>query len=160
MDKRKNLFQRMKQTIKYKKNNVKIKTTQETLNFDKVFSNGIIKLNNNTYSKSLRFSDVGYQLAKDEDKTRVFTLYCSLLNWFDPEINFQFSFINYKIEQEAYKDKSIIDTKNTRLKQLQSEYNNVDFKIHDIKTLENRLVEIIPKFVIDEILVRMENDLY
>ncbi|MGO3169277.1 VirB4-like conjugal transfer ATPase, CD1110 family [Senegalia sp. (in: firmicutes)] len=124
MDQRKNLFQRMKQTIEYKKNNVKIKTTQETLNFDKVFSNGIIKLNNNTYSKSLRFSDVGYQLAKDEDKTRVFTLYCSLLNWFDPEINFQFSFINYKIEQEAYKDKSTIDTKNTRLKKLQDEYFN------------------------------------
>lgn len=124
MNQRKKLYQRVQQAIHQKKNNVTIKTTQETLNFEKIFSNGIIKIDKNTYSKSMRFSDVGYQLSKDEDKTRVFTLYCSLLNWFDPEIKFQFSFINYKVEQEAYQDKTVISSKNTKLKQLQEEYFN------------------------------------
>lgn len=51
-------------------------------------------------------------------------------------------------------------TTSPRLKQLQSEYNNVDFKIHDLKYVEDKLIELIPKFLIDEILVRMENDIY
>lgn len=122
MIQRRNLFQRIKQTVEQKRNNTELTTTQETLNYEKMYSNGVIQINKNTFSKSIRFSDIGYQLSKDEDKTRIFSMYCSLLNWFDPEINFQFSFINHKMEQEAYTDKSMIDEENDKLKKLQKEY--------------------------------------
>ncbi|MGO3169352.1 MAG: VirB4-like conjugal transfer ATPase, CD1110 family, partial [Senegalia sp. (in: firmicutes)] len=122
MIKRKNLLQRFKQIIENKNDNKSIKTTQETFNFEKLNSNGVLQIDKNTFSKTIRFSDIGYQLTKDEDKTRMFSMYCSLLNWFDPEIKFQFSFINQKMEQEAYLDKSMIDSESKKLKQLQKEY--------------------------------------
>lgn len=122
MIERKNLFQRLKQVAYNKKHDIKLKATQDTLTFEKIYPNGVIKIKDNLYSKSIRFSDVGYQLSKDEDKTRIFTLYCNLLNWFDPEVKFQFSFINHKIEQTAYKDKSAIKEDEERLKKLQDEY--------------------------------------
>lgn len=87
-----------------------------------MYSNGVIHVRDNIYSKSIRFSDVGYQLSADEDKTRIFTLYCSLLNWFDPEVKFQFSFINHRMEQKAYKNKAVISNDSPKVKQLQEEY--------------------------------------
>lgn len=122
MYQKRNLFQTINQVIQEKRNNITTKTTQETLNFEKIYSNGVVKISEDTYSQSIRFSDVGYQLSKDEDKTRIFTMYCNLLNWFDSEVNFQFSFINHKIKKEAYIDRSSINENNTKLKKLQEEY--------------------------------------
>ncbi|MDN6317746.1 MAG: conjugal transfer protein TraE [Lactococcus lactis] len=122
MMKRKNLFQRLKDVREHRNKDIEIKTTQETFNYQKMYKNGVVQIDERTFSKTIRFSDIGYQLSKDEDKTRIFTMYCSLLNWFDPEINFQFSFINYKVEQKAYADRTAIDSDNHRLKQLQDEY--------------------------------------
>lgn len=99
-----------------------MKSTQDSLGYEKMHANGVIHVRDNIYSKSIRFSDVGYQLSADEDKTRIFTLYCSLLNWFDPEVKFQFSFINHKMEQKAYKNKSVISNDSPKVKQLQKEY--------------------------------------
>lgn len=99
-----------------------MKSTQDSLGYENMYPNGVVHVRDNVYSKSIRFSDVGYQLSADEDKTRIFTLYCSLLNWFDPEVKFQFSFINHKMEQKAYKNKSVISNDSPKLKQLQEEY--------------------------------------
>ena len=85
MTERKSLLQRIRDIAELKKTKKKIVTTQETFNFEKMYSNGVIQIDENTFSKSIRFSDVGYQLSKDEDKTRIFSMYCSLLNWFDPD---------------------------------------------------------------------------
>ena len=99
MIEKKNLFQRIQQAINNQRNDIRLLSTQESLPFDTFDSNGVVTIGKNTYSKSLRFSDVGYQLSKDEDKTRIFSLYCSLLNWFDPAVRFQFSFINCQLNQ-------------------------------------------------------------
>ncbi len=122
MTERKSLLQRIRDIAELKKTKKKIVTTQETFNFEKMYSNGVIQIDENTFSKSIRFSDVGYQLSKDEDKTRIFSMYCSLLNWFDPQVKFQFSFINQKMEKKAYIDRSMIDSEDEKLKKLQEEY--------------------------------------
>jgi len=122
MTERRSLLQRIIDIAELKKTKKKLVTTQETLNFKKMYSNGVIQIDKNTFSKSIRFSDVGYQLSKDEDKTRIFSMYCSLLNWFDPQVKFQFSFINQKMEKKAYIDRSMIDNEDEKLKKLQEEY--------------------------------------
>ena len=122
MTERRSLLQRIIDIAELKKTKKKIVTTQETFNFEKMYSNGVIQIDKNTFSKSIRFSDVGYQLSKDEDKTRIFSMYCSLLNWFDPQVKFQFSFINQKMEKKAYIDRSMIDNEDEKLKKLQEEY--------------------------------------
>lgn len=111
----------MREAVHQKQTNKKVNTTQETLNFEKIYANGVMQIDKNKYSKSIRFSDVGYQLSKDEDKTRIFTMYCSLLNWFDPQIEFQFSFINTEMEHENYTDEVIFE-EDDKLQRLQKEY--------------------------------------
>lgn len=115
------LFQRIKQAIEFKRNDIDVLTTQETLNFEKLYSNGVLQIDENTFSKTLRFSDVGYQLSKDEDKARIFTMYATLLNWFDPSIKFQFNFINQKIDSKLT-NRSVPNSDNPKIKVLQKEY--------------------------------------
>ena len=122
MMKKKSLFQRLQQVVVQKRHNISLKATQDTLNFDKMFENGVVQIDEDTFSQSLRFSDVGYQLSRDEEKTRIFSMYCQLLNWFDPDIHFQFSFINQKMYEEAHQEVSAIDTNDEKLQTLKREY--------------------------------------
>ena len=69
MIEKKNLFQRIQQAINNQRNDIRLLSTQESLPFDAFDANGVVSIGKDTYSKSLRFSDVGYQLSKDEDKT-------------------------------------------------------------------------------------------
>lgn len=89
----------LKSLYKLKKDKKEIITTQESLNFKKMFENGVCQLTDNKYSKMIRFSDISYQLAHDDEKQRIFSLYCMLLNSFDSTVGFQFLFINFKTEE-------------------------------------------------------------
>lgn len=122
MMKKKSLFQRLQQAVVQKRHNISLRATQDTLNFDKMFENGVVQIDEDTFSQSLRFSDVGYQLSRDEEKTRIFSMYCQLLNWFDPDIHFQFSFINQKMYEDAYQEVSAIDTNDEKIQTLKREY--------------------------------------
>ena len=54
------------------------------------------------YSKTIRFYDINYQLAKNEDKNAIFENWCDFLNYFDSMISFQISFINHKSNMMEY----------------------------------------------------------
>ncbi len=40
-------------------------------------------MNGNTYTKTMQFQDVNYQLAQKEDKEAIFEGWCDFLNYFD-----------------------------------------------------------------------------
>lgn len=54
------------------------------------------------YSKTVRFYDINYQLAQNEDKNTIFESWCDFLNYFDASIRFQLSFINHKSDMSEY----------------------------------------------------------
>ena len=54
------------------------------------------------YSKTIRFYDINYQLAQNEDKNAIFENWCDFLNYFDSTIYFQLSFINHKTNMTEY----------------------------------------------------------
>ena len=47
-------------------------TAQQTIPYQELFSDGICKLENGRYSKTIQFYDINYQLAQNEDKTLIF----------------------------------------------------------------------------------------
>ena len=76
-------------------------TAQATIPYDRIWPDGIC-LANNRYTKTLRFQDINYQLAQNEDKTAIFEGWCDFLNYFDSSIHFQFSFMNLTAGTEAF----------------------------------------------------------
>lgn len=72
------------------------KSAQQTIPYIEMCKDGICKVNTRLYTKTIRFNDINYQLAQNEDKTAIFENWCDFLNYFDSSIFVQFSFINQK----------------------------------------------------------------
>ena len=59
-----------------KKEDNEVYTTQDSLPYDKIFQDGIMKLDEGRYNKCIEFTDINYRLAKPEDQRKIFDDYC------------------------------------------------------------------------------------
>jgi len=71
-----------------------------------MFPDGICRVTDNYYTKTVQFNDINYQLAQQEDKTAIFEEWCSFLNFFDSSIHFELSFMNMATDAESF-EKSV-----------------------------------------------------
>ncbi len=74
------------------------------------------------YSKTIRFYDINYQLAQNEDKNAIFENWCDFLNYFDSTIHFQLSFINHHSNMTEYEDVIRIKKQNDSFDDLRMEF--------------------------------------
>ena len=79
-------------------------SAQESIRFKEMGKDGICRVQGKTYSKTIRFYDINYQLAQNEDKNAIFENWCDFLNYFDSSIHFQLSFINHKSSMEEFEN--------------------------------------------------------
>ena len=54
--------------------------------------NGICRVTDTLYSKTIQYKDINYQLSSNEDKQEIFDSWCDFVNYFDSSVGFQFSF--------------------------------------------------------------------
>ena len=67
-----------------------------------MFPDGICRVGENYYTKTIQFQDINYQLAQQEDKTAIFEEWCGFLNFFDSSIHFELSFMNMATDAESF----------------------------------------------------------
>ena len=79
-------------------------SAQDSIRFKEMGKDGICRVQGKTYSKTIRFYDINYQLAQNEDKNAIFENWCDFLNYFDSSIHFQLSFINHKSSMEEFEN--------------------------------------------------------
>ena len=63
-------------------------SAQDSIPFQRMFPDGICRVTDNYYTKTIQFQDINYQLAQQEDQTAIFEEWCSFLNFFDSSIRF------------------------------------------------------------------------
>ena len=66
-----------------------------------MFPDGICRVTDNCYTKTVQFQDINYQLNQNEDKMAIFDGWCDFLNYFDSSIRFQFSFVNLSTDRDS-----------------------------------------------------------
>ena len=69
-------------------------TAQQSIPYKHMYKDGICRVNDKLYTKTITFSDINYQLAQNEDKAQIFDGWCEFLNYFDSTISVQLSFVN------------------------------------------------------------------
>ena len=69
-------------------------TAQQSIPYHTMYKDGICRVNDRLYTKTIIFSDINYQLAQNEDKSQIFDSYCGFLNYFDSTVSVQLSFVN------------------------------------------------------------------
>lgn len=77
-------------------------SAQKSIPYREMGRDGICRVQDKLYSKTIRFYDINYQLAQNEDKNAIFENWCDFLNYFDSTIYFQLSFINHKTNMTEY----------------------------------------------------------
>mgnify|MGYP000696473457 CR=1 FL=1 len=77
-------------------------TVQRSIPYLEMGRDGICRVEEHLYSKTVRFYDINYQLAQNEDKNTIFESWCDFLNYVDASIRFQLSFINHKSDMSEY----------------------------------------------------------
>lgn len=107
------------------KNNKKEKTAQDTIPFQKMYPDGICRVTDNLYTKTIRFHDINYQLAQNEDKTAIFESWCDFLNYFDSSIHFQLSFLNMTANADDYESSISINPQQDDFDSIRSEYSDM-----------------------------------
>ena len=78
------------------------KTTQKTLPYKRVCDEYIIKIDDNKFSKTYRFEDVNYAIAKQEEQEAIFLAYCSVLNSFDTSADIQITVHNNRVNKADF----------------------------------------------------------
>ena len=98
------------------------KTTQQSIPFDRMFQDGICRVGTDYYTKTIRFQDINYQLAQQEDQTEIFEEWCSFLNFFDSSVHFELSFMNLATDSEKFEKSIAIAHRNDGFDEVRDEY--------------------------------------
>ena len=105
-----------------RRNDGKPRTAQQSIPFERMFPDGICRVTDNYYTKTILFSDINYQLAQKEDQEVIFEEWCSFHNFFDSSVHFEFSFVNRGTDTENIEKKVRIQPKKDGFNNIRNEY--------------------------------------
>ncbi len=100
-------------------------SAQDSIPFLRMFPDGICRVTDNTYSKTIRFADINYQLNTNDDKSAIFEGWCDFLNYFDSSIKFQLSFINHSANRDSYSQNLEIPLQGDDFDEIRREYTDM-----------------------------------
>jgi len=100
----------------------KQKSAQDSIPYEHIWPDGICRVTENHYTKTVQFHDINYQLSQNEDKTAIFEAWCDFLNFFDSSIQFQFSFLNLSVGMESFERSVFIPASGDGFDDVRAEY--------------------------------------
>ena len=98
------------------------RTAQATIPYQRMWPDGICRVTDQYYTKTIRFQDINYQLAQNDDKTAIFEGWCDFLNYFDNSIHLQFSFLNLTASKEVFEQSILIPDREDGNDEIRHEY--------------------------------------
>ena len=90
-----------------------------------MYRDGICRLDDRTYTKTVQFFDINYQLAQADDKAQIFEGYCDFLNYFDASIHVQLTFINQRANMQDFSRSIEIPAKGDEYDGIRREYSEM-----------------------------------
>ena len=100
-------------------------SAQESIPFQRMFPDGICRVTDNYYTKTIQFQDINYQLAQQEDQTAIFEEWCSFLNFFDSSIRFELSFMNMATDASNFEKMVRIPYQKDHFNPVRTEYSTM-----------------------------------
>ncbi len=125
--------------IQAAKGDGKAHTAQQTIPYLAMYPDGICKVTEKKYSKSIAYDDINYQLAQADDKTAIFENWCDFLNYFDATVSVQLSFINRGTRSGGAEEVVAIPAQNDAFNSIRTEY--ADMLKHQLAKGNNGFVK-------------------
>ena len=125
--------------IRAAKGDGKAHTAQQTIPYLAMYPDGICKVTEKRYSKSIAYDDINYQLAQADDKNAIFENWCDFLNYFDATVSVQLSFINRGTRSGGAEEVVAIPAQNDAFNSIRTEY--ADMLKHQLAKGNNGFVK-------------------
>lgn len=87
-----------------------------------MWPDGVCRVNDTHYTKTIQFQDINYQLSQNEDKTAIFETWCDFLNYFDSSVKFQLSFLNLAASEDSFANSITIPPQGDDFDSIREEY--------------------------------------
>ena len=97
-------------------------TVQQSIPYREMYRDGVCRVNDRLFTKTVQFQDINYQLAQNEDKTQIFENYCDWLNYFDSSISVQLTFINRRANIREFQQSIDIPDREDAFDSIRREY--------------------------------------
>ena len=98
---------------------------QQTIPFDHMWKDGVCRVSEGYYTKTIAFEDINYQLATMSDRKSILEDWSSFLNFFDSSISFQLTFMNNVTDKKRFLQRIRIEPANDGFDDLRTEYNQM-----------------------------------
>ena len=105
-----------------KREDKKQQSSQDSIPFQQMFRDGICKVSDGYYTKTIQFQDINYQLNQNEDKTAIFDSWSEFLNYFDSSVKFELSFMNLSAKDDSFSSRLVIAPQGDDFDEIREEY--------------------------------------
>ncbi len=100
-------------------------SAQDSIPYQRMYPDGICRVTDTFYTKTVQFQDINYQLSQNEDKTAIFEGWSDFLNYFDSSIRFQLSFLNLSTAQDGHARSVVIPLRGDKFNDVREEYSEM-----------------------------------
>ena len=91
------------------------KRAADCLEYESMYENGVCEIEPGLYSLTMAFTDVNFQLARQEEQKNIFAKYSEFLNYFDPTLHLQISLVTRRLDEQAFRKDTFLPLRgNTR----------------------------------------------
>lgn len=101
------------------------RNVQNAIKYDKMIKNGICVLNDDMYSSTMKFKDINYQIAPEEEQQSIFSRYMEILNSLGQEYGVQLTVHNRKIDEEEFEKNAFLEYQGEDLDIYRKEFNDL-----------------------------------
>lgn len=99
--------------------------TQSVIPYVEMFPDGICYLEDNRFSRTVEFFDTNYEIANLDEKNSIFNRWSSLINYFDENIDFQFSYENQHQNIDDELQRIRVQSQNDDFNAVRNEYSDM-----------------------------------
>lgn len=114
-----------KKIIKQKERVRVPRTVQQSIPYLRVLDNGLFEVRKGLYSKTIRFQDVNYQTARQDDQEDIFVKYGAFLNYYSPSTQLQITIFNRTMDKSKLESNVLIKSRKDGLDEFRNEYNGM-----------------------------------
>ncbi len=100
------------------------KSVQQAIPIREIYEDGIFKVGN-SYSKTMRFTDINYRVASKDDQKQMLMRYCDLINSLDTEAVTKLTINNRRLNKQDFENRILMPLKDDGLDVYREEYNQM-----------------------------------
>lgn len=100
-------------------------SAQDTIPYRVPYEDGIFESAAGYFTQTIAFEDITYQLLDNDPKNILFERWCTLINYFNPDIHFQFNYGNMEMDKDVYAKDFVIAQQEDAHNLVRKEYSDM-----------------------------------